>query len=398
MSILRLALVVLSAAEVLLLHWVVLALQGGGLTGVQATIAFAAAAVTNFFVFPMARRRIRAKGLPLALSRGFIIGSIAALWAGILLAIAFAFFGTSVWLVGWFVDVPESARAFVLAAGGGLAIALGFGSIAWGYVFGQHWLQVQEVELPLRDVAEPHTNLRIAQITDLHIGPMMRATKLRGYVDHLNGLEPDLIVITGDIFDFDPQYVEEGCIELGRLRARYGVLAVLGNHDVYTGADVVVAGLRKHTGIRVLRDEWVMLDIEGEALCVAGIEDPGTGWTERHAEHEALERIARALPTGVPRLLLAHRPSWFAHAARVGFPVVLTGHTHGGQLRLPFARNFNASRVIAHWTAGRFDRNGSTLYVSRGLGVAGLPVRLNCPREISWIRLTAPQAFGEDTR
>jgi len=382
------ALVALSTAEVLILHWWELAVRGNGLTAGQALAALATTTVVNFVVFPMARRRIRKRGLELALSRGWLIGSIAALWAGILLATAFAVVGTSVWLLGWLVEIPPPARAVVLAGGGGLAIALGFGSILWGFLFGQHWVSVQAVDLPLRGARDPHGALRIAHVTDLHIGPMMRATKLRGYVDHVSALDLDLIVITGDIFDFDPRFIEEGCAELGRLHARHGVFAVLGNHDVYTGAEEVVAGLRRHTRIHVLRDTWVRLDVSGEALCVAGIEDPGTGWTERHAEHEALERLARELPGDVPAILLAHRPSYFAHAARLGFSVVLSGHTHGGQLRLPFAPNFNASRIIAHWTAGRFDIGDSTLYVSRGLGVAGLPVRLNCPREISMIRLT----------
>ncbi len=385
---LRIALVALSAAQVLILHWATLATGGSGLSAAQALACFAVALLTNLTLFPMARRRIRAEGLGLVFSRGWIIGSIAALWAGLLLAVAFVFLGGSVWLVGWAVQIGEPTRSLILAGGGGLAIALGFGSILWGYLIGQRWVSVPSVALPMRGANSSLTEIQIAQITDLHIGPMMRAPKLRGYVDRINRLQPDLIVITGDIFDFDPQFIAEGCIELGRLQARHGVLAVLGNHDVYTGVEAVVAGLEQHTTIRVLRDDWVQLDVDGAALCIAGIEDPGEGWREREAEHPALDRLAPELPAGIPRILLSHRPSYFAHAARSGFPLVLAGHTHGGQLRLPFARNFNAARVIAHWTAGRFDIGDATLYVSQGLGVAGLPVRLNCPREISMIRLT----------
>lgn len=386
---LRIALVTLSAAEVLILHWLVLAAWGVGLGGVEALGGFLVILTTNLVLFPMARRRIRAEGLALAFSRGWIIGSIAALWAGLLLAGAFLFFGGSVWLLRFAIDIPEPMRTLIVAGGGGLAIALGFGSILWGYLIGQRWVSVQPVELPLEGAHGPLADLRIAQITDLHIGPMLRAPKLRRYVDQINALEPDLVVITGDIFDFDPQFIDEGCAELGRLRAKYGVFAVLGNHDVYTGVDRVLAGLWRHTEIRVLRDEWVQLDIDGHAFCIAGVEDPGQGWREKVSEHSALDRLGAEVPAGVPRLLLAHRPSWFAHAARVGFPVVLAGHTHGGQLRLPFARNFNVSRIIAHHTTGRFDMAGGTLYVSQGLGVAGLPVRLNCPREISLIRFSA---------
>ncbi len=384
---LRIALVLLGSAEVLIAQWVSLVTRGTGLSLGVALGGLVLAVVANRFLLAAARNRIRAKGLGLVFSRTWIIGSIAALWAGILLAVAFAVIGLALAVAGVFVDVGPATWASVLGYGGGAAVVLGFGSILWGYLVGQRWVSVKPVDLPLAGANGSLAGLRIAQITDIHIGPMMRAPRLRRYVDRINRLEPDLIVITGDIFDFDPKYVEEGCIELGRLRAKRGVFAVLGNHDVYTGTELVVAGLREHTEIRVLRDEWVEIDVDGASMCLAGIEDPGVGWREKESEHPALDALGPDIPPQLPRLLLAHRPSYFGHASRVGFPVVLAGHTHGGQLRFPFAKNFNVSRVIAHHTTGRFDVNGSTLYVSQGLGVAGLPVRLNCPREISLIRL-----------
>lgn len=384
---LRIALVLLGGAEILIVHWAFLVARGAGLSLVVAGLGFVVAVVANAFLLSLARSRMRAKGLGLVFSRTWIIGSIAALWAGLLLATSFVGLGLGLWVIGLFVDVGGSTSASLLGVGGGVAITFGFGSILWGYLVGQRWVSVNPVELPLVGANGSLSGLRIAQITDLHIGPMMRAPKLRGYVDRINRLEPDLIVITGDIFDFDPQYIEEGCVELARLRARRGVFAVLGNHDVYTGAERVVAGLRQHTEIRVLRDEWVEIDVDGTPICLAGIEDPGVGWREKESEHPALDVLGSEIPSHLPRLLLAHRPSYFAHASRAGFQVVLAGHTHGGQLRFPFAKNFNASRAIAHHTTGRFDMDGSTLYVSQGLGVAGLPVRLNCPREISLIRL-----------
>ena len=117
------------------------------------------------------------------------------------------------------------------------------------------------------------------------------------------------------------------------------------------------------------------------------IDDPGEGWTERESENAALERLAREIPEDLPRLLLAHRPSYFTHASRLGFPLVLSGHTHGGQVALPFAHHWNPSRMISHRTRGRFHHEESTLYVSRGLGMAGLPLRINCPREIALLQL-----------
>ena len=117
---------------------------------------------------------------------------------------------------------------------------------------------VEEVELPLGDVAPALQELRIAHITDLHIGPLLRGNFLRRLVQKVNALEPDLVVITGDIFDFDPEFIEEGCRELGLLRGRLGVFAVLGNHDVYTGADAVAAGIDRFTSIHLLRNGSVI--------------------------------------------------------------------------------------------------------------------------------------------
>ncbi len=129
--------------------------------------------------------------------------------------------------------------------------------------------------------------------------------------------------------------------------------------------------------------------MEGAAFAIVGIDDPGQGWTEREAESSALERLAREIPDDLPRLLLAHRPSFFTHASRLGFSLVLSGHTHGGQVALPFAHHLNLSRMISDRTRGIFRNGAGTLYVSRGLGMAGLPLRINCPREIALIQLVS---------
>ena len=242
--------------------------------------------------------------------------------------------------------------------GGGVAVALGFGSIFWGYLVGQHRVEVDRVDLPLRGLPGALAGLRVAQISDLHIGLQLRAPLLRKLVARVNALEADLVVITGDVFDFDPSFIEEGCRELAALDAPLGVFCVLGNHDVYTGADAVARGLESLTKIRVLRDAWALIEVSGAELAIVGVEDPGHGWTEKDSTHDALARLAAELPPDLARLLLVHRPSYFAEASRLGFPLSLAGHTHGGQIALPFPGNTTTCRASSR--AGRAACSATT--------------------------------------
>ena len=383
--ILWLTLLMVVGSEALVFHWLLLALTGTGLTPLEGLSCMAVLGVGNAALLVSLRGLARKRTRSLLLSRVWMLSSLGALFSGPPLVAVFALGTGSLWLLR-----PLGSSLVVepaLIAGGGLAIGFGFGSILWGYLVGQRRVHVERVDLPIRNLPVRLAGLRIAHITDLHIGPQLRAPQLRGFMQRVNELEPDLIVITGDMFDFNPTFIEEGCRELAALRARYGVYAVLGNHDVYTGAELVAQGIERLTSIRLLRDSWAQLRVEGTSLCLAGIDDPAEGWTDRETESPDIERLAKQIPNELTSLLLIHRPSFFRQAARLGFPVCLAGHTHGGQISFPGAQHHNPSRLIAHWTRGLFQDGDSLLYVNRGLGVAGPPIRLNCPREIALLRL-----------
>jgi len=141
--------------------------------------------------------------------------------------------------------------------------------------------------------------------------------------------------------------------------------------------------------VRLLRDEIVRLPT-AEPLYLAGVEDPGRDWYARGTELEGLTAVAEARPEDGPVLLLVHRPQAFHQAERHGFPLVLAGHTHGGQLALPTpGGQYNLSSLMSPYTRGLYRRNGTTMYVNRGIGVGGPALRINCPREISTIELVA---------
>jgi len=382
------ALLLVSLSETLILQWARIVVDISTLAWPGFLAALGVLAALNLlFLFGVRRysREVRAAWLA---TRVYMVGSVGALASGPLLGIAFA--GVGAWLLAS--DLmgggPEPKRAFAYAASGGVAVALSFGSILYGFLVGQRRVVIEKVDVPMPHLPARLAGLRIAHITDLHIGPQLRAPQLARFVERVNAVGAELIVITGDIFDYDPQYIEEGCRELAKLHAPHGVFAVLGNHDLYTGAEAVAEGLASLTGIRLLRDESVALEIAGERLFLLGIDDPGRGLIDHGVRSPALARMAQELPQDEPRVLLVHRPSYLPQIAELGLPLALAGHTHGGQVTLPRrAEQLNIARLVTPWTRGLYRAGDSLLYVNRGLGVTGLPVRLNCPREIALVRL-----------
>ncbi len=266
---------------------------------------------------------------------------------------------------------------------GGVALLVG-----WGFAGGQARVERTRVRVGIPGLHPDLAGLRIVQISDLHIGSRMQGAGLDRMVARTNALEPDVLVLTGDIFDFDPSYIDDGARRLGALRARYGVYAILGNHDAYTGAERVASGLaRRAPNLRLLRDEVVKLPVPAP-LYLAGVEDRGRDWSARGLQLEGLSAVAAARPDDAPTLLLVHRPEAFQQAAELGFPLVLSGHTHGGQLALPTpGGRYNLARLVTPFTRGLYRIGGSVLYVNRGLGVAGPKLRINCPREIATVEL-----------
>jgi predicted MPP superfamily phosphohydrolase len=345
--------------------------------------------VGNALAVPAIRRWRRERGVAGLLVRSYVDLGVATLLLGVAVALAWAVFVLPAGLIGAFGVRPELAfgafRVASIAFVGGVAAML-----LWGFTFGQARIEHTRLRIPLPGLDPALDGLRVVQISDLHIGNRLDGARLDRMVERTNALDPDVVVVTGDIFDFDPAYVEDGARRLAGLRARHGVYAILGNHDVYTGRDEVVSALaRLAPEIRLLRDEIVKLPLEAP-LYLAGVEDTGRDWSTRDVEWGGLETVAAARPQDGPTILLAHRPTLLEQAARHGFPLMLAGHTHGGQLALPTpGGRTNLARVMTPLTRGLYRRGATTLYVNRGLGVGGPSLRFNCRREITTVELTA---------
>ena len=221
--------------------------------------------------------------------------------------------------------------------------------------------------------------LRIVQISDIHHGLFLPKEWLSEAVREANRLDPDIIALTGDFVTYSRRNIRTAAELLGRLRARHGVYAVLGNHDFRVDADAVTAELRKQR-IDVLRNRHIPLRFGSKSIYLVGVDDYGYG--------ADLRRAIRGVPQEAATILLAHNPRVIHLASRHGVSLVLSGHTHGGQVNLPllgtvYGRSPERLRYKVGW-----DRMGATqIYVSRGIGTIVLPWRLRCPAEITHLEL-----------
>jgi len=281
-------------------------------------------------------------------------------------------------------------------ATGWFGILLITGLFAWGYTFGQRALRIRRPRLLLPRLSPQLEGLRIVQISDIHVGTNMSPEDLAYYVREVNALAPDLICITGDIADNAGSDLDLYFPILAELRAPLGVVAILGNHDHYAGASRVAEALMRHTDFHVLRDRAVAFSFRGTRFWVIGLDDRGLDWARGVPRLPQLESLVRALPPDECKILLVHRPDLFPQAAALGVDLVLSGHTHGGQLALPSlgARPLSLARFITRYDRGLFREGGASLYVNCGLGVTGQRIRLFTPREITVIELRGGSAAG----
>ncbi|MEO7275882.1 MAG: metallophosphoesterase [Vicinamibacterales bacterium] len=250
--------------------------------------------------------------------------------------------------------------------------AVGIGALAGaashGFLYERLHVGVTRATLSAAGWAEGLSGLRIGFLTDLHRSETVSRELSARAVDLLMQERPDLIVLGGDYVTLgDPNYVEPAAEVLSGLSAPFGVFAVLGNHD----DDHDMAAALNAVDITVLRDARTQLRVRGEPLDLVGIRY----WTHR------TEDIAKPL-RGASRnvVLLAHSPSRLTEAAALAIPVVISGHTHGGQIVLPGLGPIAARRFPV--VAGTGQRDNTAIFVSRGVGTVYLPVRLNCPPEV----------------
>jgi predicted MPP superfamily phosphohydrolase len=274
----------------------------------------------------------------------------------------------------------------------GTAGMLGTGAVmAYGYTRGQSRVWTNDLDLTIVDLPAAMEGLRLIQISDIHLGMYMDGPRISQYVDRVNALDPDVIVITGDITD-GLDHAPETFPVLAKLEARLGVFAILGNHDVYTGVDAVLAALGEYTDFTVLCDDVAPLRRGDAELWIIGMMDRGLDWARGVQSTPLLDELCARVPPGAPKILLSHRPDLFEQAVAHGIALTLSGHTHGGQLAIPWrtGRKVSLARFMTRYPRGTYRVGDSYLHVNVGLGVTGQPVRVATPREITVFSLHAP--------
>jgi len=256
-----------------------------------------------------------------------------------------------------------------VAAGAGTVAGLG----SYGFLDERHALGTTSMTLPVAGLPPALAGLRIGLITDIHRSRWVLAEDVERGVSALMAAQPDLIILGGDYVTWgDREFVAPVAEALAPLSAAHGVFGILGNHD----DDHDMPAALSRTGVQVLKDARTRLTIRGETVDLAGIRF----WTKRQMDIAPIVRGSAPIT-----ILLAHDPRRLAEASALNIPLVLSGHTHGGQVVLP---------IVGAWAAQKFpvaegiaSRGATTMFVSRGVGTIYVPVRVNCPPEVAVLTL-----------
>jgi len=273
---------------------------------------------------------------------------------------------------------PDAASAPLVASARAILVLLAVGAASLVALrSGLGPPRHQRVDVALHRWPEALDGFRIVQISDLHIGPLLDRRFARHVVDRVNALEPDLVAVTGDLVDGGVRQLADEVAPFAELRARLGVFFVTGNHDHYSGVGSWVA-LNEKLGMRVLRNDRVEIRDGAALFDLVGVDDHRGNMVVDDGR-EDLPKALSGRDAARPAVLLAHDPATFKRASKAGIDLQLSGHTHGGQI-WPFGY---LVRLAVPFVAGLYRRGDAQLYVSRGTGFWGPPMRLGAPAEIT---------------
>lgn len=306
--------------------------------------------------------------------------------------------------------IPDPSRRTFFRTASVIAGATPFLGVMYGYAAERLRYEVRRVEIPLPNLAPELDGMEIVQLSDIHMSGYMTRDSVRRAVDMANDVGADLAVVTGDLITGMHDPIADCVEEISRLRAPLGVYGCNGNHEIYARAEDLAERLYRQSGMKLLRRENAVITHKGGQLNLIGVDYQ----RERTPSGRKVQMLANLEPLvrrDMANILLSHNPNSFNRAAELGIELSLAGHTHGGQVQVEILDvSLSPARFITEYIAGLYHRpllmpdtprrigetiklmpyapNGlSALYVNRGIGTVGAPVRLGAPPEITHIVL-----------
>jgi predicted MPP superfamily phosphohydrolase len=280
------------------------------------------------------------------------------------------------------IPAPNPGRRRALKAVAGAALAAPAGLAAFAIVH-RNDLRFREVDVRIPSLPPDLNGLRIAQLSDIHLSTFVPERLLETAVGMANDVRPHITVVTGDLVTTKGDPLDDCLVRLQALRADAGVFGCMGNHEIYAEAESYVEAAAARTGIRFLRSDAQLLRFGEATLNLAGVDYQRRG--KPYLPHAETLANADAL-----NILLSHNPDVFSVAGQKGFDLTVSGHTHGGQVTFEMIHPaLNIARFTTPWVHGLYEKNGRSIYVSRGIGTIGVPARLGAPPEIVCLRLCA---------
>jgi predicted MPP superfamily phosphohydrolase len=300
-------------------------------------------------------------------------------------------------------DFNPSRRAFFQYA----AIFAGsvpFLAATYGFASGRLRYTIERVDVPIANLPPELDGLRIAQLSDIHIGDYMPPAEIARAVDMANHLHPDIAFVTGDFVSREGDPLETCITELSRLRAPLGIWGCNGNHEIYAGVEDDAQRIFHEKGMHLLRAQSAVVEHNGASFNLLGVDYQRDHMVSGERNGPMLQEIEHLVRRDIPNVLLSHNPNSFRRAADLGIELSLAGHTHGGQIKFEIVdHSVSPARLITPFVAGHYtlpmtnghananpNGNGAhkaALYVNRGLGTFGFPVRIGVPPEITLLTL-----------
>jgi predicted MPP superfamily phosphohydrolase len=266
-----------------------------------------------------------------------------------------------------------------------------FAACAYGLLYERMEIATTHQRIVLSRLPKAFDGFRIAQLSDIHVGPFMPAEDIRKCVAMVNQLKPDLVALTGDFITWEASPTGAVVEALSGLKAPFGVFGCLGNHEHWASAEDSITRLFAERGARMLRRQNAAIETAGERINLIGVDyQTRTPFGPPHdgTVSEYLQGVAPLMLPGAVNILLSHNPNTFDRAAELGIDLSLAGHTHGGQVALEYiSPDLSPARLITAYVRGWFKKGDSQLYVNRGIGTIFSPVRFGAPPEITLYEL-----------